>query len=107
MKKSLLMTAAVLATALPFAAPWVHAASQMFEGTISDSMCEKKHMMPGKTDAECIKACVEAGSDYVLVADKKVYTLKAKPTQLADFAGKHVTIEGELKQNTITVTSIR
>lgn len=106
MKKFVSIAAALLAVA-PFAVPFAHAANQSFEGTVTDSMCEKKHMMPGKTDAECIKACVKAGSEYVLVADKKVYTLKAKPAQLADFAGKHVTVEGELNQNTITVTSIR
>jgi hypothetical protein len=82
------------------------AASQSFEGVVSDSMCEKKHMMPGKSDAECIAECVKAGSAYVLVADNKVYTLTAKPGVLAAYAGKHVKVQGELKNNTITVAAI-
>ena len=28
----------------------LHAASQTIDGVITDSMCGKKHMMPGKTD---------------------------------------------------------
>ena len=83
-----------------------HAATQSFEGVVSDSMCEKKHMMPGKTDAECIAACVKAGSAYVLVTDSKVYALTAKLGVLASYAGKHVKVQGELKNNAITVSAI-
>jgi hypothetical protein len=70
-------------------------------------MCEKKHMMPGKSDADCIKACIKAGSAYVLVTDKKVYTLAGKAEDLSKLAGKHVTMQGELKQNTTTVSSVQ
>jgi len=40
------------------------------------------------------------------VAGNKGYTLAAKPQTIAPFAGKHVHIEGDVKGNTITVTSI-
>lgn len=82
------------------------AAPQSFNGIISDAMCVKKHMMPGKPDAECIKECVKDGSSYVLVVDDKSYTLKAKAGTLAALAGKHVQVKGELNQNTLQVTEI-
>jgi hypothetical protein len=84
-----------------------NAAAQTFEGVVSDSMCKTKHMMPGKTAAQCIEECIKTGSDYVLVADNKVYTLTAKPGVLSHFAGKHVQVQGELKNNTIMVAAIR
>jgi len=49
---------------------------------------------------------VTGGSSYTLVAGNKGYTLAAKPQTIAPFAGKHVHIEGDVKGNTITVTSI-
>ena len=105
MKKCPAIVVLVAAAAMPML-QMAHAASQTFEGVVSDSMCEKKHMMPGKSDAECIAECVKAGSAYVLVADSKVYTLTAKPGVLAAYAGKHVKVQGELKNNTITVAAI-
>jgi hypothetical protein len=106
MKKIFAAAALLLGTLLPAVQP-VFAAPQSFDGTISDSMCGKKHMMPGKSDAECTKACIKGGSSYVLVTDQKVYTLSGKPDQVAPFAGKHVKVKGELKQDTITVSSIQ
>ena len=38
--------------------------------------------------------------------DPRIYTLAAKPGTIARFAGKHVHIEGKLKDTTITVDSI-
>jgi hypothetical protein len=49
---------------------------------------------------------VTGGSSYTLVAGAKVYTLAAKPQTIAPFAGKEVHIEGDVKGNTITITSI-
>lgn len=63
-------------------------------------------MMPGKTDAQCIQECVKDGASYVLVAGAKVYTLAAKPQTIAPFAGKHVHVVGNIKDNALTVTSI-
>ena len=82
------------------------AATQTLSGIISDSMCVKKHMMPGKSDSECIKECVKSGSSYVLVVGNKSYTLKGKSGALAPFAGKHVTVQGSIDKSTIAVESI-
>jgi len=90
-----------------FAVPFALATTPYYEGTVSDAMCEKKHMMPGKSDAECIHECVKASSAYVLVSGSKVYSLAGKPEELAKFAGKKVHVQGQLKQDTITVNSIQ
>ena len=82
------------------------AAPQTFKGTISDSMCKRKHMMPGKSDATCIEECVKAGSSYVLLVGDKAYTLSAQKGALTPFAGKNVVIQGELKGDTIQVSSV-
>jgi hypothetical protein len=93
--------------ALTLATPLIYAATATFEGTVSDSMCEKKHMMPNKSAAECTEECARAGSAYVLVAKDKVYTLTAKKGLLTPFAGKHAQVEGEVKNNAIVVSAIR
>ena len=49
------------------------AANTTFVGTISDDMCGRKHtMLPGKSDAECVRACVKAGAKYALVTSDKI-----------------------------------
>jgi len=104
--KKILWSMALLGTLAVPAAVQLYAATQTIDGIVSDSMCAGKHMMPGKPDAECVKACVKAGSSYVLVAGGKVYTLAGKPQAVAPFAGKHVSVQGELKGNTLTVSAI-
>jgi len=82
------------------------AAAKTFVGSISDSMCGAKHMMPGQSDKDCTLACVKAGSKYVLAdASGKVYQLsdQKKPEQ---FAGQKVKVTGTLKGDMITVTAI-
>ncbi len=76
-------------------------------GTVSDAMCGVKHMMPGDA-AACTRACVQKGSEYALVVDGKVYTLKATDAVKADLdtlAGKKATVAGDLDGDTIQVTS--
>jgi hypothetical protein len=107
MKASPAIAVALLGAVLPFAATLARAATQTFEGTVSDSMCEKKHMMPGKSDADCIKACVKSGSVYVLVTGNKVFSLSGNPADLANFAGKHVKVQGDLNQDTIKISAIQ
>jgi len=78
-----------------------------FTGSISDSMCGLKHMMPGKSDKDCTLECVKGGSKYVLAdpASGKVYPLSDQKKPEA-FAGEKVKVTGTLKGDTITVTSI-
>ena len=96
----------ILAIAFPIIQQ-VYSAPQTFAGTVSDAMCVNKHMMPGKSDAECVQTCVKYGSDYVLVSGKKVFALGAKPQELASYAGKRVVVEGSLEGTKIAVSSIQ
>lgn len=106
MKKNQFAVLAILATSILSAAVQTRAATQTLDGVISDSMCGKKHMMPGKSDAECTKECVKSGATYVLVIGDKTYSLNAKAATIEPFAGKHVRVQGDVNQNVINVTEI-
>ena len=85
--------------------------AQTFTGVITDSECatgDHSKMQMGPTDADCVKACVEAhGAMYVLTDGTKVYQLSDQKTPEM-FAAKKVTVTGTLdaKTNKITVRSI-
>ncbi len=81
--------------------------AQSFTGVVSDDMCGAKHtMMPGKPDAECVRACVKAGAKYALVSGGHVYILQGQPTELDKLAAQKVKISGKLNGNTIEVASV-
>lgn len=106
MKKNPIAVLALLTATLLSATIQSHAATQTLNGVVSDSMCGKKHMMPGKSDAECIKECVKAGSKYVLVVGDRTFALNGAFATIASFAGKHVQVKGDVNQNAIVVTEI-
>jgi hypothetical protein len=99
----------LLAAGIAFAgsAPRPAAKSKVFVGYISDSMCGLKHMMPGKSDAECTLECVKAGAKYVLAdrANSRVYDLSDQKTP-EKFAGKKVRVRGTLKGTLIVLSSM-
>ena len=84
------------------------AATTTLTGTLTDSMCAKagKHMMPGKSDAECIRECVKAGSKWALLSDGKVYILGGDTAKFNDLAGKRVTLSGEVSGSNVAVKQI-
>lgn len=82
------------------------AAPQSFTGVVSDSMCGPKHMLPGKTDAECTRECLKANSKYALVVDKKIYTLSGPQAEFSRLAGQRVRVTGASNGDTIAVHSI-
>lgn len=106
MKKSTMPGLVFLVVSTFFLANIAWSATQTFEGVVSDSMCGKSHMMPGKSDAQCVQECINAGSNYVLVSGTKVFTLNAKPQVVAPFGGKRVQVHGELTNMTVNVESI-
>ena len=80
--------------------------TQTFVGSIGDSMCGAKHMMPGESAKDCTLECVKGGSKYILVDPSgKVYQLSDQKTP-EQFAGVKVKVTGTLEGDTITVTSI-
>lgn len=80
--------------------------SQTFVGSISDSMCGAKHMMPGG-DKACADECVKSGAKYILAnsAHDKLYNLDDQ-TKAAVFSGQQVKVTGTLNDDTIQVKSI-
>jgi hypothetical protein len=82
------------------------AAPQSFLGIVSDSMCGAKHMLPGKTDADCTHTCSKANAKYALVANNKVYTLSGPWEDFSRLAGKRVQVTGEKNGDSIKVASI-
>jgi hypothetical protein len=101
---SLSIVMAGLSLAAPFA---VAQGTNTLTGTVSDSMCGKKHMMAGKSAAECTRACVKEGSDYALVVGDKIYTLKGDKAAIDKFAGANVIVKGKLTGSTVTMESIK
>ncbi len=96
----------VLAAGLSFAAPGNDSA-KTFVGSIGDSMCGAKHMMPGESDKDCTLDCVKKeGAKYILIGPGgKIYQLSDQKTP-EQFAGAKVKVTGTLKGDTITVTSM-
>jgi hypothetical protein len=82
------------------------AGPQKITGVVSDDMCKQKHMMPGHSDADCTRACIKAGTKYALVAGDKVYVLKGDPKQIGQFAGKRVSVTGDVTKESLAVQSI-
>ena len=82
------------------------ATPQMLEGVVSDSMCGKKHMLPGKSDAECIKECLGGKTTYALVVGAKVYKLSGPTAEFAKCAAKKVRVTGEVGKDAIAVSTI-
>src|SRR6266581_3490574 len=66
-----------LVTLSAFASP------QAITGTVTDTMCGKKHMVAGKSDAECTRECMKSKGEwtYGLVVGDKVYSLAGNNQQ--------------------------
>ncbi len=83
------------------------AGNKTFKGVVTDDMCGRKHtMMPGKPDADCIRACVKAGSKHALLVGDKVYKLENKTEQVDRLAGQQVNITGTLVGESIRVDAV-
>jgi hypothetical protein len=101
MKTKLFAAIAGLSLGLP-----VFASQITMTGVLTDIMCTKKHMMPGKRNADCVRECVKEGAKYVVVSSGKVVELFGKEQQLSDLAGKRVKVSGEMKGKTLVVAQV-
>ena len=85
---------------------------QKLSGQISDSMCKAKHEEAAEgagtmADRDCTLSCVKGGSKFVLMVDGKVYQIANQDNkELQTHAGHKVTITGDVKGDTITVSKI-
>jgi len=75
-------------------------------GTVSDSLCGVKHMMNGD-DAKCVHSCIKNGSQYALVVDQQVYSLKGRSKELEELAGQRVTVTGAMDAAVLQVASVK
>jgi|SRR5882724_11926681 len=76
-------------------------------GVISDAVCGRKHVMPGRSDFECTKECVHRGSQHALIVGEKVYILEGSPADKVDeFGGARVLVSGKVQGDIIRVKSV-
>ena len=102
----LLVGVALLSGAAPLGA------QQTWTGKIGDSACGAKHQEAVENegvmnDRDCTQACVRGGSKYILVVDGKVLKIANQDNKdLAAHAGHAVKVTGELKGDSLTVSTI-
>lgn len=102
MRKFVLGFAVLLALAMTaMAAEWT--------GYIADSSCA--HKMGAKvandSHAGCAERCVKRGDKAVLVTeDGKIFNV-ANQDKVVEHAGHKVTLSGDLKEDTITVSEVK
>lgn len=104
MKKYLLLTALVLSTGASFA---FKAADEHLKGYIDDSMCaaSKTPSCTPETRVACANKCIKSGAQAVLVVGDKVYKI-ANQKAVLKYAGKNVSIDGKVTDDTIEVTKV-
>ena len=103
MKKKLL----VIVTLFSLFALSLSASQSTVTGILTDDMCTKKHMMPGKLNADCVRECIKHGAKYVIVSRGKVLQLQGDQSTLSDIAGKKVAITGELRGQVLRIESAK
>jgi len=97
--KKLSLTAALFAMGA-FAESWT--------GTIADANCGAKHADASEKSQACAKSCIKRGAAAVLVVGDKVVKIDdASKAKIDAFVGQKVVIDGSLKDDTITVASVK
>ncbi|HXR96898.1 MAG TPA: hypothetical protein VN709_03555 [Terriglobales bacterium] len=81
------------------------AAPTTVRGYIMDKNCSTKAAMKG--NVECAKSCIGKGSPAVLVEDNGTVLAIANQDKVADVAGEHVAVTGEVADGSITVDSAK
>jgi hypothetical protein len=78
-----------------------------WKGTISDSKCGAAHADGSEKSMKCSQACVKSGkAEPVLVSGDKVYKF-SDATQVTEHVGHKVIVNGNMKDDVITVTSVK
>ncbi len=87
-------------------------AAETWKGTISDSSCAARHSAEKHGDSstkheECVKKCVDGGSQYVFLSGDKVYKIANQDfAELKAHAGREVNLTGDLKDESITISKL-
>jgi len=84
------------------------AAPKTLTGTVTDTMCGKKHMIAGKTDAECTQECMKSKGDWTfgLIVGDKIYGLSGDTKAFDALAGQQVKVTGQVTGTKIAVQTI-
>ena len=97
--KKLGLTAAMFAMGA-FAETW--------SGTISDAKCGARHADASEKSMACAKKCVDGGAAAVLIVGDKVIKIDpASSAKVASMVGMKVQVTGDLKDNTVTIDTIK
>ena len=79
------------------------AAEKTLTGEVVDMMCYVDHNATGEKHAACAAKCIKGGGPVGIVSEGKTYLVvgdhKPMNDQLAEFAGKTVTLKGKLATN--------
>jgi hypothetical protein len=76
-----------------------------FKGFVEDQRCSGMPEMKG--DAACAQKCIKGGSPAVLVTpDGKIYKI-ANQEKIVASAGQNVTVTGKLKDDTLTIDTVK
>lgn len=104
MKKHLLLIAMILSIGALFS---FRAADEHLTGYIGDSTCAASKTDMGAPEARmsCVKKCIKGGAQAVLVVGDKVYKI-ANQKAVVKYAGKNVTVDAAVNDDTITVSKI-
>ena len=65
--------------------------------------------MGATDDADCVRKCVGANVDYILLVGKEpkdYYILKGNTADFSKYAAQKVTVKGTLKDDTLTAESV-
>lgn len=82
-------------------------------GQINDSRCAGGHThtsadLRNMSGRDCVQRCVEMGAHYVFVSQGVVYSIRNQDhVDLTRLAGQDVQLEGEMRQNLLTVSYVR
>ncbi len=111
------LSTATIAFAFAFAmwGPWWIGASVPLaaSGQIGDSRCAGSHAhaaadLRNLSDRDCVQRCVLMGAHYVFISQGVVYTIRNQDfSDLTRLAGQDVQLEGEVRQNVLTVVRVR
>ena len=80
---------------------------KVLKGVVSDTSCSAKHVSQDKTAAECVRACVRHGAQYLLVSGERMYLLDGNLAEVDRLAGQRAEVVGSLDGDLMTVRSIR
>ena len=76
------------------------AADKTLTGEIVDLMCYADHSASGEKHAKCAATCIKGGGPVAILSEGKTYLVvgdhKPMNDQLAEYAGKTITLKGKL-----------